>query len=191
MSNKEEILKNIRLHTSERVEMPLIALDAIHYSDKVEQFVEVSKSVGGNAVVLREGEDINVLIRSLYPDAGKSASNVPGIDAVINPDDVRTSQELNGISLGIVQGVFGVAENGCVWVVQNVKERSLYFISEYLVLLIDKDQLVDNMHEAYTKVQFNDYGFGCFISGPSKTADIEQALVVGAHGAKGVTVILR
>lgn len=191
MSNKEEILKNIRLHTSERVEMPLIALDAIHYSDKVEQFVEVSKSVGGNAVVLREGEDINVLIRSLYPDAGKSASNVPGIDAVINPDDVRTSQELNGISLGIVQGVFGVAENGCVWVVQNVKERSLYFISEYLVLLIDKDQLVDNMHEAYKKVQFNDYGFGCFISGPSKTADIEQALVVGAHGAKGVTVILR
>lgn len=191
MSNKEEILKKIRLHTSERVEMPLIALDAIHYSDKVEQFVEVSKSVGGNAVVLREGEDINVLIRSLYPDAGKSASNVPGIDAVINPDDVRTSQELNGISLGIVQGVFGVAENGCVWVVQNVKERSLYFISEYLVLLIDKDQLVDNMHEAYKKVQFNDYGFGCFISGPSKTADIEQALVVGAHGAKGVTVILR
>lgn len=191
MSNKEEILKNIRLHTSERVEMPLIALDAIHYSDKVEQFVEVSKSVGGNAVVLSEGEDINVLIRSLYPDAGKSASNVPGIDAVINPDDVRTSQELNGISLGIVQGVFGVAENGCVWVVQNVKERSLYFISEYLVLLIDKDQLVDNMHEAYKKVQFNDYGFGCFISGPSKTADIEQALVVGAHGAKGVTVILR
>lgn len=191
MSNKEEILKNIRLHTSERVEMPLIALDAIHYSDKVEQFVEVSKSVGANAVVLREGEDINVLIRSLYPDAGKSASNVPGIDAVINPDDVRTSQELNGISLGIVQGVFGVAENGCVWVVQNVKERSLYFISEYLVLLIDKDQLVDNMHEAYKKVQFNDYGFGCFISGPSKTADIEQALVVGAHGAKGVTVILR
>lgn len=191
MSNKEEILKKIRLHTSERVEMPLIALDAIHYSDKVEQFVEVSKSVGGNAVVLREGEDINALIRSLYPDAGKSASNVPGIDAVINPDDVRTSQELNGISLGIVQGVFGVAENGCVWVVQNVKERSLYFISEYLVLLIDKDQLVDNMHEAYKKVQFNDYGFGCFISGPSKTADIEQALVVGAHGAKGVTVILR
>lgn len=191
MSNKEEILKNIRLHTSERVEMPLIALDAIHYSDKVEQFVEVSKSVGANAVVLREGEDINALIRSLYPDAGKSASNVPGIDAVINPDDVRTSQELNGISLGIVQGVFGVAENGCVWVVQNVKERSLYFISEYLVLLIDKDQLVDNMHEAYKKVQFNDYGFGCFISGPSKTADIEQALVVGAHGAKGVTVILR
>lgn len=191
MSNKEEILKNIRLHTQERVEMPLIALDAIHYPDKVEQFVQVSKSVGGNAVVLREGEDLNALIRSLYPDAVKSASNVPGIDVVINPDDVHTSQELNGIDLGIVQGVFGVAENGCVWVVQNVKERSLYFISEYLVILIDKDQLVDNMHEAYKKAQFNEYGFGCFISGPSKTADIEQALVVGAHGPKGVTVILR
>lgn len=191
MSNKEEILKNIRLHTQETYEMPLITLDAIHYPDKVEQFIQVSKSVGGNAVVLREGEDLNELIRSLYPDAGKSASNVPGIHAAINPDDVRTSQELNGIDLGIVQGVFGVAENGGVWVAQNVKERSLYFISEYLVILIDKDQIVDNMHEAYKKATFNDYGFGCFISGPSKTADIEQALVVGAHGPKGLTVILR
>lgn len=191
MSKKDEILNNIRQHTKETYEMPLIELDAIHYPDKLEQFIQVSKSVGGNALVLRENEEVNELIRSLYPDAGKSASNVPGINATMNPDDVKTPQELNGIDLGIIEGVFGVAENGGVWVAQNVKERSLYFISEYLVILIDKDQIVDNMHEAYKKAAFNEYGFGCFISGPSKTADIEQALVVGAHGPKGLTVILR
>ena len=36
-----------------------------------------------------------------------------------------------------------------------------------------------------------DYGYGCFISGPSKTADIEQALVMGAQAARGVTVIIK
>ena len=34
------------------------------------------------------------------------------------------------------------------------------------------------------------YNFGTFISGPSKTADIEQALVIGAQAARGVTVVL-
>ena len=32
--------------------------------------------------------------------------------------------------------------------------------------------------------------YGCFMSGPSKTADIEQALVMGAQAAKGVCVVL-
>jgi len=70
MSKKDEILNNIRQHTKETYEMPLIELDAIHYPDKLEQFIQVSKSVGGNAVVLRENEEVNELIRSLYPDAG-------------------------------------------------------------------------------------------------------------------------
>ena len=46
------------------------------------------------------------------------------------------------------------------------------------------------MHEAYRLIEMNDYGYGTFISGPSKTADIAQALVMGAQAARGVTVIL-
>lgn len=192
MNSKNNILGNIRRHITDRYEMPDIDIEGIQYPDKVAQFIEISKAVGGDAIVLKEGEDINEVIRSLYADAKVIASNLPDITiATINPDNAADPHELNGIDLAIIEGEVGVAENGCVWIPQNVKEKVVYFISEYLVIVLDRKTVVNNMHEAYDRLTFNDYGFGVFISGPSKTADIEQSLVVGAHGAKGVTVILK
>ncbi len=65
------------------------------------------------------------------------------------------------------------------------------FISQCLVMIIDRDNIVNNMHEAYARISETDYIYGCFISGPSKTADIAQALVMGAQAARDVTVIIR
>ncbi len=192
MSSKQAIIDNIKTHIQDKYDMPDLNIDAIKYPDKMKAFEEVSASVGGSAAVLGEGEDINDLIKKLYPDAKSIASNLKEITiATLNPDDVARPHDLNGTDLAVIQGEVGVAENGCVWIPQNVKEKVLYFISEYLVIILDRKNLVNNMHEAYEKIKFSDAGFGVFISGPSKTADIEQALVVGAHGAKGVTVILK
>jgi len=46
------------------------------------------------------------------------------------------------------------------------------------------------MHHAYDRIGDADYGFGLFLAGPSKTADIEQSLVLGAHGSRSMTVFL-
>ncbi|MDR1624744.1 MAG: LUD domain-containing protein [Tannerellaceae bacterium] len=191
MSTKNDILSNIRSHSGKTYAMPVIEPDAIRYTDTAARFMEVLKSVGGSAIELQEGEDINARIMSLYPEARSIASNLPEIRiATINPDEIATPHLLNGTALAVVRGEIGVAENGCVWIPQNVKEKAVCFIAEYLLILLDKNNIVSNMHEAYAKIGFNDYGFGVFISGPSKTADIEQALVIGAHGAKGVVVFL-
>ena len=107
-----------------------------------------------------------------------------------NPDAVPDAQSLNGTGLGIIRGDFGVAENGCIWVPQAMKERAVCFISEHLVILLPKGCIVNNMHEAYRQIGFSDYGYGTFISGPSKTADIAQVLVMGAQASRSVTVIL-
>lgn len=193
MSSKESILNKIQQHIQIRHDMPdLNDIQGIKYPNLLTQFIEVSQSVGGDARELKEGEDLNELIRSLYPEAKTIASNLPEITiANRNPDQADDPHALTDIDLAVVQGEVGVAENGCVWIPQNVRQRVVYFISEYLVILLDKKNLVNNMHEAYPKITFPQQGFGVFISGPSKTADIEQALVVGAHGAKGVLVILR
>ena len=137
------------------------------------------------------GQDINELIRELYPDAKEIASNLPEITiATRNPDEVGRARDLNGTDVGIIRGKFGVAENGCVWIPQQMKEKAVCFISENLVILLPKSQIVNNMHEAYRRIEFNDYGYGTFISGPSKTADIAQVLVMGAQAARSATILL-
>ena len=192
MSSKEDILKKYRANVRVKFDMPdLSDIKAITYPDPLLQFMNMTKNVGGNAIEVEKGRDINELIRELYPDAKEIASNLPEITiATRNPDEVGRAHDLNGTDVGIIRGMFGVAENACVWIPQQMKEKAVCFISENLVILLDKKQIVNNMHEAYRRIEFNDYGYGTFISGPSKAADIAQVLVMGAQAARSATVLL-
>lgn len=190
MDSKNEILLAIRTHTGKRYEKPSITLDAISYPDKATQFAESLKAAGGTVLFLQPEEDINEVIRRHFPEAKRIASNLPDITcATFNPDDLDDPRDLNDTDLAIVKGEFAVAENGAVWITQQVKHKALYFISTNLVILVPKEEIVNNMHEAYHKTEHAGYGFSFFVSGPSKTADIEQALVFGAHGAMSVLVL--
>lgn len=194
MSSKEDILKKYRANIRQQFDMPdLSDIKAITYPDPLLQFMNMTKSVGGNAIEVESGRDINELIRELYPDAKEIASNLPEITiATRNPDTVGRARDLNGTDVGVIRGKFGVAENGCIWIPQQMKEKAVCFISENLIILLPKSQIVNNMHEAYKRIEFDKTydGYGTFISGPSKTADIAQVLVMGAQAARSVTVLL-
>ena len=166
-------------------------IKGITYPDPLAQFITMTENVGGKVVELQKGQDINKLIKELYPEAKEIASNLPEITiATRNPDTIGSPQALNGTDVGVIKGMFGVAENACVWIPQTMVEKAVCFISENLVILLDRNEIVNNMHEAYKRIQFNDYGYGTFISGPSKTADIAQVLVMGAQAARSATVVL-
>ena len=194
MSNKEDILKRYRANVREKYDMPdLSDIKAITYPEPLVQFVKMTEMVGGHVIEVDAGRDVNVLIRELSPDAKEIASNLPEITiATRNPDTVGRARDLNGTDVGIIRGAFGVAENACIWIPQTMKEKAVLFISENLVILLPKSQIVNNMHEAYRRIRFDETydGYGTFISGPSKTADIAQVLVMGAQAARSATILL-
>ena len=202
MSSREDILQSIRRNTRVRYEKPdLSALEheALTYEDKLSKFCEVIKQVGGQAVILKDEENVNDVIKAAYPDAKRIASTIKEIKtgntiqpitcSTFHPDDVEESGDLDGTDVAIVDGRIGVCENGAVWLTQDVEQRAVYFISEALVIILDRNNLVNNMHEAYKRIDTGEYGYGVFISGPSKTADIEQEQVVDRRFA-GKTFVL-
>lgn len=190
MNSKEEILSRIRRNTGTRHGMPDLVLQPITYADPWEAFAENLAAAGGKALRIEEGESVEQAIRKAFPEAKRVASNLPGFPiATFNPDELDDPRELDGTDLAVVAGEFAVAENGAVWIPCQARHKALYFIPEALVILIPRERVVCHMHEAYRLVAERDYPYGVFMSGPSKTADIEQALVFGAHGPVRVIVI--
>lgn len=192
MTTKESILSNLRANVPETYEKPDLSFAKLNYTDPVEAFItSATTAAGAKVICMEEGDDINDLIRRAYPDARTIASNLPGIRADRNPDTATRPQDLDGTDVSVVEGAVGCAENACIWVPQTMRQRAVCFICEYLVVILDRKNIVGNMHEAYSRIEMPELGFGCFISGPSKTADIEQSLVYGAQSFCGVTIILR
>lgn len=186
MSSREKILASIKANKPAFVDMPVIP--AFEADGSLERFKTVLLGIGGHAVEVDSKANCQEVINTHYSDLKNVASRLVSATVEI---DARTSKDaLEKVDLAVIEGEIGVAENGAIWVPEiNMINRALPFITQHLVLVLAKQNVVANMHEAYKKLTTIGK-YGAFIAGPSKTADIEQALVIGAHGARSMMVIL-
>jgi L-lactate dehydrogenase complex protein LldG len=179
MTGRDAILTSLRRAAPPAVSHPRNP-DAMEFPDPVQKFAEVLAGVGGKCVrgELREME--------LFKNAKRIVSCLDGFE------QPERAKDLAGVDLAIVRGEFGVAENAAVWVPsENLgRHRALFVIAEHLILLVPANAILHNMRQAYERIRIAPGRFGVFISGPSKTADIEQALVIGAQGPRSCTVLL-
>lgn len=192
MNSRDHILQRIKQNKPVLSPLPTIPFFENNEVDLVVHFVEILKFVGGTAIELQVGEDINSHIEEIYPEMVHIATNMEGINcANVDLNAISDPHTLKDIDLVILKGEFGVAENAAIWLPSSfISHRALPFITQHSVFVIDKSQLVWNMHQAYQRLGGMNESYGVFISGPSKTADIEQSLVIGAHGSRSLVVFL-
>ena len=190
MSSREKILSTIQSNQPDYQELNVEFKFETVYENLFEKFSEILSFVGGKAIEVADYEDIKVDIRNNYQDVLNIATTISELSALADFSlNVSDPHELEMLNLAIIEGDFAVAENAAIWVSEkHLPHRVLPMITQYLAIVIHKKDLVTNMHRAYERVKVNETGFGTFISGPSKTADIEQSLVIGAHGARGLVV---
>ncbi len=193
MTSRASILEKVKQNQPATVSaLPNVTFLGLDTFDMLEKYKTVLKSIGGNFVEVANYEAIKDFVKNNYNLTKRIITTVPELAEIADldwfNDDPHTLQD---VELTIVKAHFGVAENSALWVTDAVLgQRVATFIPQYLAIIVNKNDIVATMHQAYERIGDDQYSFGTFIAGPSKTADIEQSLVLGAHGARGLVIFI-
>lgn len=189
--SREKILAAVAKNKPTSTPLPQIQNFGNQYTDLAEQFRSVLTTIGGEVVRVKDWEEIRAYIQTHFVGFRIITTISELSDMAQNSWLQSDPHSLNNVGLAVLQGQFAVAENGSMWVTEaEMGQRAAPFIAESLALVVKTSEIVPKMHDAYARIGSADYGFGAFIAGPSKTADIEQSLVLGAHGPKSMVAFL-
>ena len=182
MNSRDEILARIRKAQPASRPLPEIPTFDQGLSTSIETFKAALLRMGGRFVDPRADRNAEAHVTGFLPHA-----RVKGNRPI---ERVRTPQELDDVDVGVVRALFGVAETGSLWLSEvQYKIDAIGFLAQHLVVLLDPDAIVANMHQAYRHDGFFTARYAVFMTGPSATADIEGVLIHGAQGIRTMTVI--
>ncbi len=193
MNSRASILEKIKQNQPTAInELPNLGTLGLESFEILDKYKAVLQGIGGDFVEVPNYGAIIAFVKKNYATEKRMITTIPELAEIATTDWFNDDPHtLENVELTLVKAHFGVAENSALWVTDDLLgQRVSTFIPQYLAIVVHKKDIVATMHQAYDRVGNQEYGFGTFIAGPSKTADIEQSLVLGAHGARGLMVFL-
>lgn len=183
-------MKSITSNKPDKIDFPNLKGNSNNENgDLTGKFIDLANSAGSEIIEINSIEKVEEWIGH-QKSLGKEVFDLMLISDECDEQNLSV-HDFSNSDIVVLKGQLGVAENGAIWIdEQDMQIRKLPFIANHLVLVLEKKNIIPNMHQAYDQIDLSKTGFGVFIAGPSKTADIEQSLVIGAHGPIQHTILL-
>lgn len=195
MSSREKILSAVRANQPELTALPDIE-PLKSYGDKEDllaQYTTVATNIGAKVYEVKNVDEVKMIIQNNFGTGKRIVSTIAELKDIADTKEYLSDLpvQLADVELAILRSDIAVAENGAVWITgEQMGQRALPFITQHLAVIVNARNIVATMHDAYSSIGITNQGFGAFIAGPSKTADIEQSLVIGAHGPRSMNLFL-
>jgi L-lactate dehydrogenase complex protein LldG len=192
MTTREEILEAVLKNQPPATALPDTSMFKGESNDLVQKYMDVFKTIGGSCFLVDDLAAVKILVNENFDTTKRIVTTLPELSDSFELISVSADpHSYNDVELALIKAHFSVAENGAVWLTEAVMgQRIIPYICQHLAVIVHAESILPTLHEAYNKIGEGNYGFGGFIGGPSKTADIEQALVLGAHGPLSMTVFI-
>lgn len=163
-------------------------------------FKENLEKVNGSVYLCQSEAKLIEYLKPILSNQHKEniVAKSPEIQSLLKNFDISFSAEkelTNSIEVGITNCEYLIAQTGSVMMSSALPGgRRLFVYPPIHVIIARKNQVLDYLDTAYQKIQ-EKYREKLpsqltLITGPSRTADIEKTLVMGAHGPRELHVLL-
>lgn len=191
MSSKRVILSHIR--AGKPASQPLPEVPMFRFEpDAKESFKKYLSEFDGNVIEFgSRSEALSWLEDNIGRGRRKVYSAVEGFTGNFELNSDEDLHKAGEIDVCVANGLLGVGETGSVWVTdESLGTPAAALMSTDLYMILDSKDIVGGVHDAYARIEVDDYSYGSFYTGPSATADIEAVRVTGAQGEISLTVLL-
>ncbi len=187
MNSRAHILNNIKKSKPELFSLPEDFSFYYDAENPMDTFKQNAEKNGAKISSIKNTDDIQQYILQNFDVEKRIINTLENKESLSEYDP----HDFSDTEVVVIEGKYGVAENAAIWFTETeLKNRALPFITQNLIVVLKTKDIVPLMHHAYEKIENTEDGFSIFISGPSKTADIEQSLVIGAHGSRSHHILL-
>jgi len=90
-----------------------------------------------------------------------------------------------------VAASYAISDTGSLVFLYDESQTSLpHFLSDCVFVVIKQEQVIANQFELFSILPAEKARNMVFVAGPSRTADIEKVLILGAHGPSRLIVMM-